>query len=255
MTTIVLVVIMLAALGGMIYCNKKQDVMPAAKVLAFLLMGVVVACGIYLVVSMGGSGSADSLRENEAKFYASQGYVVGKFIKDDLGGGKVVLIADENYDKDTRMPDFIEAVKSGMGAETVEVVTLDLPQPANQDQMMIEPISERMKAADFDKVAKAQSDAKVLVSLIGLPRDAVKMSLLRNAMGGKGPALVLLGYSEMPGMANAIKAGAIAGVVTVSPKAVFDEKAAPSNPEEAFAVRYVLVNKKNIAENESLFSR
>jgi hypothetical protein len=34
---------------------------------------------------------------------------------------------------------------------------------------------------------------------------------------------------------------------------VFNEEPAPSDPKAAFAVRYILVDKGNIAENKALF--
>ncbi len=250
--TILLAVVMLAALGGMIYCNKKQDTFPAAKAVAVLLMLVVVGCGGYLIVNMSGSGDYENLRKNENKFYVSQAHVIGDFIKTDMGGGKIVIIADENFEKDERIPDFVAAMKSASGSDAVEVVTLDLPKDANSDMM---PLMERMKAADFNKVTKAHADAKVIVSQIGLPRDVKKLDIIKNAVKGKGPALVLMGYSEVPGLAGAVQVGAVAGVVTVSPKAVFDEKPAPKDPKEAFAVRYVLVTKKNVAEHGKLLGR
>lgn len=251
MLVALLVIVMLAALVGMIICNKKQNTVAVAKPIAMVLMIVVLVCGFLLLKEMNIFGSStDNLRNNEAKFFASQGFVVGKFIKSDLGGGKVLLIADNGFDKDTRIPALVEAIKEGMGGGEVVVDTITLP---GGEAEMMEPLIERMKAKDFDAVVEKNADAKVVMSLVGVPRDAAKLKLFTSAMTGKGPALVLLGYSEMPGMATAIAKGAIAGVVTVSPKAVFDEKAAPSDPQAAFDVRYVLVNKKNIDEFKTLF--
>ncbi len=246
-----LIVVMLAALIGMIVCNKKQDTVAVAKPVAMVLMLVVLVCGFFLLKEMNVFGSStDSLRNNEAKFFASQGFVVGKFAKSDLGGGKVLLVADNGFQNDTRIPELVEAIKEGMGGGEVVVDTVEVP---GGDPNMMEPLIERMKAKDFDALVAKYPDAKVVISMVGVPRDAARMKLFNSAMSGKGPALVLVGYSEMPGMATAIAKGAVAGVVTVSPKAVFDEKAAPKDPQEAFNVRYVLVNKNNIKEFASLF--
>ena len=53
--------------------------------------------------------------------------------------------------------------------------------------------------------------------------------------------------------AKMIESGMITAAITVSPKAVFDEKPAPSDEKAAFAVRYILVDKSNIADNKGLF--
>lgn len=250
MTNILLIAAMFIALGGMIFCNKKQEKFAAAKAVAVVLMLVVVGCGITLVMRMNGSGSTDALIANEAKFFASQGSIGGDFIKSKFGSGKVVVIANEGYENDKRMPAFVEAVKESTGSSDVVLTTITLPAVENPE--FAPPISERMTAADFDALVNEHSDAAVVISLIGLPRDAPKLKLFKNAQAGKGPALLIIGYADMRGLGKAIEVGAIAGMITVKKKAVFNENPAPSDPKEAFALRYVLITKDNLSENQNL---
>lgn len=244
----VYIAIMVVALIGMIVCSKKQSTVPAAKVVSFVLMAVVAGCLVMVLKDQLGGGSTSGLRANENKFYVSQAFVVGDYVKGKLGGGKILIVADPSYKQDTRMNDFVAAMKKGLGGE-VAVDTIELP-PANEE--MAEPISERMTAKDFEATIARNSDAKVIVSLIGLPRDIGKNpKLLMDCKAGK-VAIILLS-SDVPSLAKMIGAGMVTAAVTVSPKAKFDETPAPSDEKAAFAVRYILVDKSSIAENKGLF--
>lgn len=244
---VVYIAVMVVALIGMIVCSKKQNTLPVAKPLSMVLLLVVAFCGI-MVLKGQFQDSTVTLRENENRFYMSQAFVAGDYVKANLAGGKVLIIADPSYKTDTRMTEFVEIMKEGSGGE-VAIDTVDLP---SNNEEMAEPISERMKAKDFDAVIARNSDAKAVVTLIGLPRDLGNLKALKNCKSGKGPALILLN-ADVPQLGKMIAAGMVTAAVTVSPKAVFNEEPAPSDPKAAFAVRYILVDKNNIAENASLF--
>lgn len=244
---VVYIALMVVALIGMIICSKKQNTLAIAKPLSMVLLVVVAFCGVMVLKSQF-SGGISSLRENENRFYVSQAFVVGDFVKNKMDGGKILIVADPNYQNDARMTDFVENMKKGSGGEVV-IDTVDLPPPAEE---MAEPVSERMRAKDFDAVIAKNSDAKVVVSLIGLPRDLRNLKALTNNKNGKGPGLVLLN-ADVPQLGQMIAVGMVTAAVTVSPKAVFNEEPAPSDPKAAFAVRYILVDKGNIAENKALF--
>lgn len=245
---IVYIAVMVVALIGMIICSKKQNTLAAAKPLSMVLLVVVAVCGVMVLKNQFSSGSISSLRENENRFYVSQAFVIGDYVKGKLDAGKVLIIADPSYKNDTRMTEFVEQMKKGSGGEVV-IDTVELPEPQEE---MAEPISERMKAKDFEATIARNSDAKVVVSLIGLPRDLKNLKILNNNKSGKGPALILLN-ADVPHLGKMIAAGMVTATVTVSPKAVFNEEPAPSDAKAAFAVRYILVDKANIVENKALF--
>ena len=187
---------------------------------------------------------------NERKFYVSQAYVVGDYVRTKLGGGKILIIADPDFKKDRRMNDFVAAMKKGSDNEVV-IDTVKLPKQTCEE--MAEPIDERMKTKDLEAVVARHGDAKVVVSLIGFPRDIHKHpKLLQDCKTGKGPKIILL-VSDVPQLAKMIGAGMVTAAVTVSPKAKFDENPASSDEKAAFAVRYILIDKSNIAGNEGLF--
>ena len=244
---VVYIALMVVALIGMIVCSKKQNTLAIAKPLSMVLLVVVAFCGVMVLKSQF-SGGISSLRENENRFYVSQAFVVGDYVKGKLESGKILIVADPSYKVDARMTEFVENMKKGSGGEVV-IDTVELPDTGEE---MPEPISERMKAKDFEATIARNSDAKVVVSLIGLPRDLRNLKILNNNKSGKGPALILLN-ADVPQLGQMIAAGMVTAAVTVSPKAVFNEEPAPSDEKAAFAVRYILVDKSNIAENKALF--
>ena len=244
---VVYIALMVVALIGMIVCSKKQNTLAIAKPLSMVLLVVVAVCGVMVLKGQFSDGMT-SLRDNENKFYVSQAFVVGDYVKGKLDAGKILIIADPSYTVDQRMTEFVELMKKGSGGEVV-ISTVALPDTGED---MAEPVSERMRAKDFEKVIAENSDAKVVVSLIGLPRDLKNLKILNANKSGKGPALILLN-ADVPHLGQMIAAGMVTAAVTVSPKAVFNEEPAPSDEKAAFAVRYILVDKENIAENKGLF--
>ncbi len=249
-------VVMVAALIGMIICSKKQKTNPGAQPIAIALLIVVIISGIYMLYKNNIFGSSTAgMIEAENHFYASQGYMVGKFIAKNVPGAKVLLIENEDFEKNKREQGFIAALKKGMGSNSVNAVALEIldkpkrPKGMPEDMPMM-PMMEMMTSKDFDATLSANSSDNVVISVIGLPRDASKMKLWRMSKA-KRPKLIFIG-SGMGGsikLAPAIKQGMISAVVIISPKAKFDNKGAPSAFEDAFKKRYLLIDKNNLAEN------
>jgi hypothetical protein len=200
-------------------------------------------------------GSNAGMIESENHFYASQGYMVGKFIAKNIPGGKVLLVENEDFEKSKREQAFIAALKEGMGNNNVKAVALTILNPPKRPKGMPEdmpmmPMMEMMTSKDFDATLAANSGQNIVISVIGLPRDAAKMKLWRMP-AAKRPKLILIG-GGMGGsikLAPAINKGMISAVVTISPKAKFDDEGAPSAFEDAFKKRYILIDKANVKTN------
>jgi len=250
-------VIMVAALIGMIICSKKQKTNPGAQPIAIALLIIVIISGIYMLYKQNiFGGSNASMIESENHFYASQGYMVGKFIAKNIPGAKVLLIENEDFGKSKRETAFIAALKEGMGKNNVKAVALTILNPPKRPKgmpadMPMMPMMEMMTSKDFDATLSANTDRNVVISVIGLPRDAAKMKLWRMP-AAKRPKLILVG-GGMGGsikLGPAIEKGMVSAVVTISPKAKFDDDGAPSAFEDAFKKRYVLIDKSNLKANE-----
>jgi hypothetical protein len=183
--------------------------------------------------------------KSEHRFYASQGYMVGKFIAKNIPNAKVLLIENEDFKKSKYEQALITALKEGMGNNNVDVVALKI---LNSDsEMSPSPATSR----DFDAIIGANSSINVIVSAIGLPSDNDKMKLWKMPKA-KRPELIIINSSVngLTKLAPAVKKGIVSAVVIINPKAKLVAGTSPSKLEDAFKKRYILVDKNNLAENE-----
>jgi len=242
------VAIMVIGLIGMIVCSKKQKTNPAMQQVALLIFLVVIAAAVMLLIETEVFGSGNSQMNSELAYLASRGHETGICMKKIAPGKKVLVIAEPGYEKNEQTKNMIDIMKKAYGSETFEIDTLDVP-GANAEGAM--PLEELMKAKDFNKVLDKHKDAEVIVSLVGLPQDVKRMNIFFAA---KKPAIFLLSTGMGTGkfIGEQIKAGVIQGVVVPKMKADYEKKA-PKDLSEAFAVRFVMVNKDNFEANKQQF--
>ncbi len=238
--------IMVLALIGMIICSKKQKTNPAMQPVAFVLFIVIVIGAIMLLKTMGIFGGQSSLLSNELAFYTSQGNKVGKFFAQQNPGKKILLLTDPGFENNDNVKSLIDAIKAGYGSDNVVADTITL---ANQEETPM-PLYMLMKAKDFDAALEKHSDVQIVISTIGLPTDVRNLKYWKTPAEQR-PLLFLLGLpsGRIEGLADVIKKGDIAGVVISNPEAKYDVPA-PRDPEEAFAIRYILVSKENVDANK-----
>lgn len=250
MATWICVVVMVIGFIGMIICSKKQKTNPAMQPVAIVLcLVVLIAAGFLLWDKLGDSFTGNSsVMKSELAFLASRGHAAGAHLAKVAPGKKILVIAEPNYDKSTQSQSLVDMIKKGYGTENVAVESLVVP-GANAENAM--PIEELMKAKDFDAALNKHKDAGIIVSLVGLPQDASRMAAFRTS---KPPVFFLLSTGMGTGkfVAAQIQKGVIAGVVVPNPKADY-EATAPSDPAKAFAIRFVLVTKDNLAANKQFF--
>lgn len=237
---------MLIGLIAMIICNKKQKTNPAMQPIAFVMFVLVLVCAGGLLNTMGFfGGTQSSLVSNEMAFARSRGFKAGKFLAQVAPGKKVLYIAPPGFAENESEQNTIAGLKEGYGSENIVVDTIMPPDAPPVDAMMYE---EYMSAKVMDEVINKYSDAGVIVTAIGLPMDAGKMEYFKSS--SDRPALFLMNGGQVSGRAIAalIKKGDIAGMVATSPNAQYEVKA-PGDPEEAFDIRYMLIDKNNVEKD------
>jgi hypothetical protein len=242
---------MVLALVGMVACAKKQRTNPGAQPIAIALLIVVVICGITILFQTGtlGQGATQKLIENELKYAQSQALVLGKYLKETYPDSTVLIVADRNYEKSNRQQKLIDGLKEGLGGASTPITigTLELPKnkkgmPPEEMDMM--PLEEIMTAKEFDALLKKHPKANLVISMIGLPRDADKMAVWKMD-DTKRPKFALLN-GDIHSLGRAIKAGLIVAAVSYKPGVKFTEDPCPSDPEKAFEERYIIITPKNI---------
>jgi hypothetical protein len=248
-SVIILGIVMILAFVGMIACAKKQQTNPNAQPLAIMLLIVVIICGgaVLYKTGMFGGDESKKLIENEMKFAEATAVILGRDIAATYPNSKVLIVTGPNFEKNTRTMKLIDGLKAGLGSAAQ--CEIDFPEPKVKDPNMPEdgfPIEEMMKAGDFDAILAKHPDCTMVVSVIGLPRDAEKMTVWQKPADERPKFALLSG--DIHQYQNAIKSGAIVAAVTYCPGVKFSEDPAPEDPKAAFDLRYLLVTPKNVDE-------
>ena len=243
------VAVMVVGLIGMIVCSKKQKTNPAMQPIALGVFLVVIVAAVMLLIEtnvFGGSNSA--VMESELAFLASRGHAAGAHLAKVAPGKKIVVVAEPNFDKSEQTKNLVAMIKKAYGSDNLAVEALVVP-GANAENAM--PIEETMTAKDFDAALKKHKDAGIVISLVGLPKDAKRMAAFSTK---NGPVFFLLSTGMGTGkfVSDQIKKGTVAGVIVPNPKADYEAKA-PKDPAKAFAIRFVLVTKENLDANKQFF--
>lgn len=248
MGTIISVAIMVVGVIGMIICSKKQKTNPAMQPVSILLFLFVAGAAAYFCVQQMGCNSSASVMESELAFLASRGHAAGVHLQKVAPGKKILVIAEPNYDKSPQTQNMIEMIKKGYGSDNVVVEALVVPGASAENAM---PIEELMKAKDFDVVLNKHKDAGIVISLVGLPQNAARMAVFRSK---NVPVFFLMSIGMGTGkfVSTQLEKGVVAGVIVPNPKADYEAKA-PSDPAKAFAIRFVLVTKENLASFKQFF--
>lgn len=252
--TVLIAAVMFVALVGMIICSKKQKASPAAQPIAIGLLVVVIVCGVLMMYKTGIFGDTNNFMEIENRYYASQGNVVGKYVNSNFAGKKVLVLMDTGYENSPRTKILLDALNEGAGGNLDIVAdTLTLakgPNQGNELEGFEMPLFEVMTAKDFDAALEKHKDAGVIISTIGLPRDAKAMRLWTQK---DRPNLILISAADMRGYDALIKTGMVSAIVAVGPDAKFTEDAPPKDIQKTFDIRYVLIDEKNVEQYSGMF--
>jgi hypothetical protein len=252
-------VIMVLALIGMVICAKKQRTYPNAQPFAIGLLVVVIICGVVILYKTGTFGDTETQRliANEMKFAKSKAIVLGEKMRTKYPGVKTLVVANHNYQKSQRQQELIAGLKEGLGIAAITVVdTLEFPEKDERmgpGEIEMMPLEEMMTSREFDALLKKHPDCRLVITMIGLPRDASGMKLWTQDES-KRPALAMLN-GEIHSLKNAIKAGLIAAAVSYRPGIKFSEDPCPENPQEAFDERYIIITPENVDEMAAKYDK
>lgn len=259
MVNLLLLIVMIAALCGMVFCNRKQRKDAKFQAVALGLLVIVIASGGMFMcrqdtLSMLGLSENSQPDAAEHKLHAAQGYVVANFIKSSYPGKrKVLLISPEGYSA-FAMSLLGQMHESQVGALVQETLQFNT---AGSDSKLITPATDRSRETlMIDNAIARHPDAQVVV-LLGMSPSGE--SLRRLGVYRKNyserPRLIVIGLTNLDSWAaNQLSTGMFdALVVTDLTKAVHGIAELPENPVELFNSRYVLVTRDNLHRNRRFF--
>jgi hypothetical protein len=269
---VIIGIVMFIALIGMVVCSKKQKVNPNAQPVAIALLIVVVICGFMMMQKtgvFGGDAGAELFTKIENQYTASMGNALGKFIAKEYPDQKILVIGEKNYAKDPRVEILTKSIAEAMGGKAdIQVDTVELPPPPAPkpakpgtpaaavpppDAGMDMPLAETMTARDFDNTLQKYPNCTVVVTTIGLPRDKTKLKFWKME-AAKRPKMIVYGEMDPRSLKDAIKGDVVAAFIGTNPEFKYTEDMPPSDLQKAFDLRFVLVNKANLAKYGTLFN-
>lgn len=256
MMTVVAIIVMAAALVGMIYCAKKQKENPNAQKYAIIcLVAVLIAAVFILSNSFSGSSSEiNRIIKKEAAYSNARSTIVGRYLNSKYAGQSAVIVVDSNTKKNKAMMapnDTLTAELKDLKLKDYEVI--EMP-GENIDPQQMKPLEEYTNAEAYNKIFSKNFDANLIIITTSLPYNPEEIEKLTVWKNDPTKQKVVLIGSDVSMLRKAIAAGYIAAAVI--PKALdnYDaDKAAPSDPQAAFDERYILVTPENVKDHAKLF--
>lgn len=223
---------------------------------------VTIVCAIIAICaalwsSIGTVTGADmkSAQKRELEFQKVQTRKLGQFLGEKYAGKKIVILKDPTVVaiNGAELP-IIVGLKEGLGsaATIVSEIAPNAPKVAGgpDGEEMIEPIETWFDVKKLDETLASAPEYDILVTTCGLPENYNYNRGLPGKLKGKQ---VVVAGGSIYNLGGAILKGEVIAAVTYKPNAEYDEKPVPSNLDEAFNKRYLLVTTDNIKDIASQY--
>lgn len=259
MVNLLLVLLMVAALGGMVFCGREQRRRPELQLIALLLLVLVIAsggmfmCRLGALSMLGFEENNEKHLELEKKLYEAQGYAVANFIKNSCPDHKKVLLICNPANTAFNMALLDQLRASGVGTLVQE--QLSRSGSAASDKLITPAVEQAAEARSIDEAIAKHPDAGVVI-ISGISPSGESLERLNVYRMESRPKLIVLGVSNLvEWFARQIENEFITAMVVTDLTKSFDNdmQTIPENPLEAFNMRYVLINKDNLNRNRRFF--
>ena len=257
------IALMVVALIGIIWCQKKQKVNPNAQALAFVFLVLILVGAGTVLWDQGIFGGEDRemnrIIENETAYAAARSEVLAKYLVGKYPGKKAVIITEKNLEGNRINKGAYDAMVQALNGIEVEATeALNTPEMSPDNPM---PMESLITAKLFNDIFNKYPNANLFIIMTSLPfnMDEVQKFSIWKKDPKKVQAVIVNG--EVYNLKRVIAAGyiAAAAVMKNDPNAYDPEKTAPSDPQKAFDVRFILVTPENVAkvdkDNKGIFAK
>ena len=259
MVDLVLMALMIAALCGMVICNRKHRKGFRYQILALGLLTVVIASGgifMYRLNSHKVLGLPLEAYESELdnRLRNAQGFVVGNYIRTRCGGdGKVLLISPETT---VQLNQALLGQFRAAGLNRLIHEKIHFPDDNPRDTL-INPVAERAaETSGIDSAVARHPDARAVV-LAGIAPSGASLQRLKlyKIPAGRRPRLIVLGLTNLTDWtAGQLRKGFIDALVVTDPAKVMPANGQlPDNPVALFDSCYTFITKDNLERNHRFF--
>lgn len=257
MINLLLLALMIAALLGMVFCNRQQKQNTKFQLIALSLLVIVIAsggmfmCRLGTLSVLGMNENDNSANENDKKLRASQGFVTANFIRNRYPQkNQVLLVLPES--QVSRSASFIEQLRSGnIGNLRVELIR------QNNNDKLITPVADnRAETRAIDAAIAKHPEAQTII-LYGLTPSGGSIRYLKvyEQPYTERAKIIVIGLSNLDSWAvRQLRDGFFDALIITDLTKISQGKTVLSdNPMEVFNSCYVLISKENLNRNRRYF--
>lgn len=259
MINIVLMTLMIAALCGMVLCNRKHRKDFHFQVIALALLAVVIASGGIFMCRIDSNlllGGPEDIPQHELddKLRAAQGYVVANYIRTTCrNSGKVLLISPADSSR-MNMILLGELQTAGLGTLIHEKIVFPDDRPGDK---LINPVADRSaEVSCIDGAIAKHPDAHTVI-LAGISPSGASLQRLNiyKMSASRRPNIIVIGLNNLNDWAyRMLKEGFFSAIVFTDPVRILPSlENMPENPVAVFNSCYVLITKDNLERNRRFF--
>ena len=256
MLNLLLTAIMIAALCGMVVCNRRQRKSTHYQLAALVLLVVVIAsgglfmCRIDALAMLGLDSPENEQAEHENKLYAAQGYVVANFVHNSVAKTSAVLLVTSDGGSAFNRTLLEKLRESGISKVFMEVLTVPNSDP------MVNPTGDRLaESRAIDAAIAKHPEAKaVILSGISPSGDSLRNLSIYQKSYSSRPKIIVIGVSNLSNWVyGQLEKGLFEALVVTDLTKIIDHSELPENLLEVFNSRYVLITKDNYKRHRRFF--
>ena len=257
MINLLLLALMIAALLGMVFCNRQQKKNTKYQIVALSLLVLVIAsggmfmCRLGTLSVLGLNENNAPANENDKKLRTAQAFVTANFIRNSYKNTQNILLILPEGVANSAEPFINELRNSNIGNLRVELIRL------NHSDTLITPTADyRAETRAIDAAIASHSDSDVIIFYGLAPSgDSIRYLQVYEQPYEKRAKIIVLGLTNLNDWAaRQIREGFFdAMVVTDLTKAAHGKTVLPDNYMEIFDSCYVLITRSNLNRNRRYF--
>lgn len=249
MNLIQIIIMIVAGIIAFIAMNKQKSGAAWGQPVAILCAIIAIVAALWSTVNNLSGSDAKKAQNREVEFQKIQTRKLGQYLAENHAGANVIIINDP-FNDGSRPNPMLEGLKEGMGnalnivAEVAPIPPI-VEDPEGPEGEMVAPMETWYTARSMDDIIKKTgAEYDMLITCIGLPLGGLSRL--------KGKKVAIAGGSVYE-FGAAIQGKVVVAAVTYKPDAIYDDKPIPSDKEEAFNKRYLLVTPDNLMEVASKY--
>ena len=245
---IIIGTLMMASFIGMIVCAKKQHDQPTAKPMAVVFMIIILICGLGIFLKYGKSADPETYVQANLQFQKSSGYTLAQYLGKGLSGAQVLVILDKSNNDDPIQKALIKGIEKGFEDTDNDIVyvtpNVKIPKIKGQPKKNIMDVT---KANDINLLLGKYPNCKILITLIGLPKDIQNLNLIKTFQLRPEKA-VKIGFLNggIENLPAYIKAGFISAATFPDPIKKYNMQLPSSDMKETFDMQFLLITPQNV---------